>query len=246
MSSLRDLLRPFVPLSLRQTVAQARRRWRDRMGKVRWSDTRGSADLSGYMLHVELVQAVLPGSLLENKLANLALGAQRIHLSVLAPNQTWSFWRLVQQPSKRKGFLAGRNLVNGKLVPQIGGGLCQLSSLIYHLGLLSGLVIAERHPHSVDIYREGERYTPLGADATVVWGFKDLRLANPHGADVMFECLLRDGQLIGRVHARAALPQYAVEFLRQPVAGSRVTVNTVVNTKPHTTTCYEQRPGLAL
>jgi len=56
-----------------------------------------------------------------------------------------------------------------------GGGLCQLSGIIYHAVLEAGLEILERHPHSLDIYTATTRYTPLGSDAAVVYGHKDLR-----------------------------------------------------------------------
>ncbi len=246
MSALRKLVRRLIPLAARQALAHARRRWHDVRHGVRLSEARGETDLSGFTLHVELSQAVMPGAMLENKLANLARGAQRINLALLAPRQTWSFWRYVRRPSERNGFVAGRNLVNGQLTRQIGGGLCQLSSLAYHLGLLSGLVVVERHPHSIDIYREHERFTPLGADATVVWGFKDLRLSNPHGVDVLLECYVQEQRLIGRVYARGPLPNYDIDFVREQIGANQVVVDTVVNRRQHTRTRYEQQPGLSL
>jgi vancomycin resistance protein VanW len=59
--------------------------------------------------------------------------------------------------------------------------LCQLSSIIYHTALRTGLDILERHPHSCDLYwgHDEQRYTPLGSDATVAYGYKDLRVRNP-------------------------------------------------------------------
>lgn len=246
MSALRRLLRRLVPLAARQALAHARRRWRDARNGVSLSDARAETTPGGFVLHVELSQAVMPGAMLENKLANLARGAQRINLALLAPRQTWSFWRYVREPSEGNGFVAGRNLVNGQLSRQIGGGLCQLSSLAYHLGMLSGLDIVERHAHSIDIYHEHERFTPLGADATVVWGFKDLRLSNPHAVDVLIECYVQDQRLVGRVYARGPLPKYDIAFLREAIGPGRVAVDTMVNQRRHTRTLYEQRPGLSL
>jgi vancomycin resistance protein VanW len=34
----------------------------------------------------------------------------------------------------------------------MGGGLCQLSGIVYEAGLRAGLDPAERHPHSRDLY----------------------------------------------------------------------------------------------
>ena len=38
--------------------------------------------------------------------------------------------------------------------------------------------IMERYNHTVDIYTDDTRYTPLASDATVVFGYKDLRFVN--------------------------------------------------------------------
>jgi vancomycin resistance protein VanW len=77
-------------------------------------------------------------------------------------------------------------LLGGELVVDFGGGLCQLSGVLYWLSLKAGLTILERHPHSRDIYRDHDRYAPLGADATVAYGFKDLRILNNLAAAICF------------------------------------------------------------
>ena len=75
-------------------------------------------------------------------------------------------------------FLPGRSLLAGQVGPDYRGGLCQLSGRIYYASLMAGLEIPERHPHSRDIYDDQTRYAPLGADATVAYAFKDLRVLN--------------------------------------------------------------------
>ncbi|MES3020416.1 MAG: VanW family protein [Pseudomonadota bacterium] len=241
MTFVRRLLRQALPLAARQTLAHAMRHWRDSRRGVVLSHAHSAADLHGYTLQVELVQPVRPGALLENKLRNLARGASAIDLSIVAPGQVWSFWRYVSEPNARNGYVHGRNLVNGQLTRQFGGGLCQLSSMLYHLGLLAGLRMDERHPHSIDIYQEHERFTPLGADATVVWGFKDLRMVNPHAIDIVFRCRLEGHSLKGYVYAKGLLPKIELNFAREQLEPGRVLVHTLVNQQPHTKTIYVQR-----
>jgi vancomycin resistance protein VanW len=117
---------------------------------------------------------------------------------------------------------------------------------MYHLALLSGLTIVERHPHSIDIYKEEDRFTPLGADATVVWGFKDLRLSNPHSVDVLFEYFVEGHHITGRVYARGALPNYDVQFIRQPLTPPMIRVDTSINGSIQTQTIYQQQQGMGL
>lgn len=246
MGSLRTGLRRVVPLAWRQSAAQAIRRCRDIGKGLRLEAARAESLPDSFALHAEITQPIMPGSMFENKLANLTRGAQRVHLSLIEPGRTWSFWRYVRKPDARNGFVAGRNLVHGRLTLQVGGGLCQLSSLMYHLGLLAGLDITERHAHSIDIYHEHERFTPLGADATVVWGFKDLRMANPHACKVVFECFVNGHALTGRVYAEGKLPDYEVAFIREQVDATLVDVNVMVNARQQARTRYVQRQGLGL
>ena len=89
--------------------------------------------------------------------------------------------------------------MNGKLVFSAGGGLCQLSSLLYHLSLLAGLEILERHAHSVDIYQEEERFTPLGADATVSFPYRDLRIRNTFNCPIRFTIDLEEESIRGHL-----------------------------------------------
>jgi vancomycin resistance protein VanW len=246
MSIMRNWVRSLVPLTLRQMVSQAKRQWKDHANGIHFAVERSNADLSEFSLQAEIRQPIMPSALFENKLKNLGLGAGRVNLSLVGSHQNWSFWQYVQQPTQRNGFVVGRNLVNGKLTRQVGGGLCQLSSLMYHLALSVGLQIVERHAHSIDIYQEHERFTPLGADATVVWGFKDLRLINPHATELVFECFVKDHVLTGRVFSRSQLPKYETTFNREKIGDQSVLVNTLINLKPYTQTVYVQKQGLGL
>jgi vancomycin resistance protein VanW len=167
-----------------------------------------------------------------------------IDQSLINPGSYWSFWGRIGKPSAGNGFVVGRNIVEGRLVRQVGGGLCQLSSLVYHLALLGGLEIVERHPHSIDIYRENERFTPLGADATVVWGFKDLRLKNPYHFAISMSCFLDDKRLAGQLRSEETIPSLEVSFLREVITPGRVRVSTVIGGQTQAITEYEQKPGL--
>jgi vancomycin resistance protein VanW len=240
---LRRFLRVGVPMELQQFYARTARAYRDRVKGIRFPNDSGGRD---WPIRRELTQVVIRSQLYENKLSNLRRGAAAIDGSLIEPGSSWSFWRRVGKPSRSNGFLEGRNIVDGRLQRQVGGGLCQLSSLIYHLALLGGLEIIERHAHSVDIYRENERFTPLGADATVVWGFKDLRLRNPYQFPISVGCLFQDERLAGQIRSEKAIPLPEVSFVREELAPGRVRVLTMVSSHMHGVTEYDQRPGLGL
>jgi hypothetical protein len=106
------------------------------------------------------------------KVHNLRAAARRLDRAVLAPGAVFSFWREIGPPLNARGFVPGRMLQEGCLVPATGGGLCQLSNALYDAALKAGCDIVERHAHS--------RLVPgsaaaRGRDATVAWNYVDLR-----------------------------------------------------------------------
>ncbi|HUO88808.1 MAG TPA: VanW family protein [Rhizomicrobium sp.] len=110
------------------------------------------------------------------KVQNLRAAARRLDRTVLPAEAVFSFWRQLGRASTRRGFVAGRMLQEGCLVPATGGGLCQLSNALYDVALQAGCTIVERHGHS--------RIVPgssalRGRDATVAWNYVDLRFAAP-------------------------------------------------------------------
>ncbi|WP_395841221.1 VanW family protein [Cystobacter fuscus] len=164
---------------------------------------------------MSVTQSLGQSSHLEGKRHNLTVALHRLGEPCIEPGRLFSFWALVGNPSHRHGFMPGRNVVGGHLQASDGGGLCQLSGLIYLLALRAGLRIVERFPHSVDLYTEATRYTPLGADATVVYGYKDLRFLNPHSFPVALGFSLSESSLTGWVRAPVALEPCALEFTLQ-------------------------------
>ena len=122
----------------------------------------------------------------EAKLENLRLAQSAIDSAVVMPGEIFSFWALVGAPTKRRGFRESRSIQGNNIENSVGGGLCQLSGLIYYISLVAGLEIIERHQHSMDIYDETTRFAPLGSDATVVYGYKDLRVRNCLNSPIQF------------------------------------------------------------
>jgi vancomycin resistance protein VanW len=114
----------------------------------------------------------------ENKVTNVKLASEKLNGIVLKPGETFSFWRLVGKPTKAKGFLEGMVLTNGSFTAGVGGGLCQLSNLIYWMTIHTPLTITERWRHTHDIFPDANRTQPFGSGATVVYNYVDLQIKN--------------------------------------------------------------------
>lgn len=213
----RQLLRRTVPEPLRAGLALARRTVRDRVrGMHRRLAVQCVADAGPWHPVVTLRQDIRRSAWWEGKLANLHLGAGQLDGIVLQPGQILSFWHLVGHPSAAAGFALGRGIRADTPGRDIGGGLCQLSGITYELALRAGLGVAERHPHSRDLYRqEQDRFAPLGLDATVVWPWKDLRVGNPHACAVRLHFVVEGMELTATLLAAQPLPAADLRLERQ-------------------------------
>jgi vancomycin resistance protein VanW len=144
---------------------------------------------------IQLKQIIKSGAFHHNKIHNLKVVGDKINNLVIHPGEVFSFWKMIGKPNEKNNFKEGRNLINNTISSDFGGGICQFSSILYHLALQSGLKILERYPHSMDIYEEEERFTPLGSDCTVVYGYKDLQIQNLFLFPVQFKCKVNDDEL---------------------------------------------------
>jgi VanW like protein len=73
--------------------------------------------------------------LLTGKTHNLRLTIRSLNGVEVPAERVFSLWRQVGRTSRLKGYVAGRALREGCLIPNIGGGLCQLSNALYDAAL---------------------------------------------------------------------------------------------------------------
>lgn len=148
------------------------------------------------------------------KVQNLRRACAKLDRILIAPGATFSFWAQVGRASKRRGFVTGRMLQQGCLVPSTGGGLCQISNALYDIACQAGCEIVERHAHS--------RVVPgsvaaEGRDATVAWNYVDLRFRSEIA--LFLEAKVERDELVLRLK-RGPLTHEAPSLL-QPSAGAK-------------------------
>jgi vancomycin resistance protein YoaR len=104
---------------------------------------------------------------------NVHLLAKAFDGKLVAPGAVFSFNGTAGQRTAAKGYQEAPAIVEGKLVPQLGGGVCQVGTTFFNTVFFSGLPILERHNHSFYI-----SHYPTGRDATVSWGGPDFKFRN--------------------------------------------------------------------
>lgn len=168
------------------------RSWADAMSETRFARTRrASFDGKKVYRHQSVLirrrgQNARGLELQQNKVRSLKVAVRCLQNVCIRPGETFSFWKLVGRPTEERGFAVGMELSAGRPQEGVGGGLCQLSNLIFWLALHSSLTVVERHHHSFDPFPDDGRVLPFGSGATVMYRYKDLRLFNPTASTFRF------------------------------------------------------------
>lgn len=101
---------------------------------------------------------------------NVELAAERIHGTVVAPGEQFSFNRAVGPTTIDAGFDWGYGIVNTgnglKTVPSVAGGICQVATTLFQPVFWAGYQIDERLEHSYYIPKYASKGIP-GLDTTV-------------------------------------------------------------------------------
>lgn len=104
---------------------------------------------------------------------NVHIAARILKGKVVKPGQIFSQNASVGPYNAYRGFQQGPVYIGFQLKSTVGGGVCKIASTLYNVAILSNLPIVERYNHSMPV-----PYVPLGQDATVCYGVKDLKFLN--------------------------------------------------------------------
>lgn len=136
----------------------------------------------------------------KNRSENIALAAKNINNVLVRQGETFSFNTLVGPRLAQNGYKIAPVFINGRLVPDWGGGVCQISSTLYNAVLLADMTIEERTSH----FRP-PAYVPLGQDATVADNYLDFRFRNTSAHNIYLLCDIAGDQvnvhILGRLTA---------------------------------------------
>ena len=136
-----------------------------------------------------------------NKAYNLEIAARPVNGIVIRPGETFSFWKLVKDADAQTPYKEALALKEGEMSTVEGGGLCQLSNLLFWMFLHTPLTIVERHSHSTEFFPASLCGMPEGADAAVAEGWKDLKVRNDTQNTFQVRAAVREDELWGEIRA---------------------------------------------
>lgn len=109
-----------------------------------------------------------------NRSENVANGCNLINGTIIYPGDEFSTVDAVTPFTAQNGYYMAGSYLNGKVVDSLGGGICQVSTTLYNVVLLSELDVTERYNHSMIV-----TYTDPSKDAAVTESAgKDFKFIN--------------------------------------------------------------------
>jgi vancomycin resistance protein YoaR len=140
---------------------------------------------------------------------NIHLLAAALDGKLIPPGGQFSFNGAVGQRTAEKGYQEANAIVAGKLVPQLGGGICQVCTTLFNTVFFSGLPVDQRVNHAFYI-----SHYPAGRDATVSWGGPDFKFTNTTGHWLLLATSYTDSSVTVSLYGTD--PGYLVSYVNGP------------------------------
>ncbi|MFH1375067.1 MAG: VanW family protein [Patescibacteria group bacterium] len=151
--------------------------------------TRELADLGINELIGEAVTAYTGSP--ANRQHNISVAAVNLSGLLIAPEEEFSFIGSLGPVTSGQGYKRELIIKEGDVTPEIGGGVCQVSTTFFRTALDTGLPITRYQPHTLKVHY----YDPPGLDATVYPGQADLRFINDTGQHILIQAVVEGASL---------------------------------------------------
>lgn len=128
----------------------------------------------------------------KNRRLNIATGAAKFNNILILPDEEFSFVKTLGEITAKAGYVPELVIKEDKVIAELGGGLCQVSTTAFRAAIYSGLPILERRPHAYAV----PYYNPQGMDSTIYPPHPDLRFKNDTGGTILVQTQVIKNDLI--------------------------------------------------
>ncbi len=149
----------------------------------------------------------------KNRTQNIRIAANSIDGCLIEPGGIFSFNEVVGPRTEEAGYSDAKIFVQNEVVPGIGGGVCQVSSTVYIAALKAEQEIVERYPHSKTV-----SYATPGLDATVVYGYRDVKFRNNTEGHLLIKCHVEKNRLMVKIYGKEKKREGTVEIKSRRVS----------------------------
>ena len=124
----------------------------------------------------------------KNRSNNITLASEKINGTVILPGETFSYNQIVGKRTIDAGYKEAGAYAGGKVIQEVGGGICQVSSTLYNAVIYANLEIVDRSNHYFQT-----SYVDAGRDATVSWGTVDFKFKNNREYPIKIDAVSKNG-----------------------------------------------------
>lgn len=123
-----------------------------------------------------------------NRIKNIALAVKKINGLLIKPGEEFSANKAAGPYTTENGYLPEQVIKGNKIIPEVGGGMCQVGTTLFRMAMNSGMPITERTNHSlvVSYYSDPFNGNP-GTDATLYEPVLDFKFLNDTGSHILLE-----------------------------------------------------------
>lgn len=118
----------------------------------------------------------------DGRIANMKIASQTINGKLLMPGEIFSYNELIGETTPEKGYKLANTYLGNKIVPDYGGGICQVSTALYRAVIQANIRSLERRNHSMTV-----SYSEPSLDATVSYGLIDYKFENTYDSPIYIE-----------------------------------------------------------
>lgn len=128
----------------------------------------------------------------KNRRYNIGVGAAKFNNIIIPKDKEFSFVETLGEVTTKAGYLPELVIKGDRTIPELGGGLCQVSTTAFRAAIYAGLPILERKPHAYPV----AYYNPQGMDSTIYPPHPDLKFKNDTGGDIFVQTKIDKNELI--------------------------------------------------
>ena len=141
------------------------------------------------------------------RMTNVKIALEKIDGYILNPDEVFSYNDVLGPTTAAAGFKEANVYSGGKVEKGIGGGVCQVSSVLYSAVLSANLEVVKRYNHSLIV-----SYVPYGQDATVASGEIDFRFKNNTNEPLKIVTAIDENYIYTSLYGKKPVPGLTVEI----------------------------------
>lgn len=116
------------------------------------------------------------------RVTNMQLATGYINGTLLMPGEEFSYNKVIKDTTPENGYKEANTYVGSEVVPNYGGGVCQISTFLYRAVMRANIRSTIRYNHSMMV-----GYSEPSLDATVYEGDIDYRFINTYDFPIYIE-----------------------------------------------------------